>query len=288
MFAERPFTTGKGKLNVGAAFQNTTFSSVGGRPLTDLESSTTYVGGDVSRCTSSLHVQLDRTIVSATYGLHNRVDVAAIVPFGSARVSGFASGYHVEGGRVLSDVRTDSSGSSLGIGDILLRTKVALIASDGFDAAAAVDIRLPTGDPEKLLGTGFTQARVMFIGGTTLGSVNPHVNVGYTFGGQGMVFSDDEGFRDPRSSAGSCPMSSTTRPALISRPRRVSPSPATSSDVSSGTRLGWNSSTPDRMAIVRSSQDDAGDCPHVAGRSGRQGQCRRCVAAHWHGALSNE
>ena len=39
MFAERPFTTGKGKLNVGAAFQHTTFSSVGGRPLTDLESS---------------------------------------------------------------------------------------------------------------------------------------------------------------------------------------------------------------------------------------------------------
>ena len=200
MFAERPFTTGKGKLNVGAAFQNTTFSSVGGRPLTDLESSTTYLDGDVTRCTSSLHVQLDRTIVSATYGLHNQVDIAAIVPFGSARVSGFASGYHVAGGRVLSDVRTDSSGSSLGIGDILLRTKVALIASDGFDAAAAVDIRLPTGDPEKLLGTGFTQARVMFIGGTTLGSVNPHVNVGYTFGGQGMVFSDDEG-----------------RPTLISR-----------------------------------------------------------------------
>jgi len=31
----------------------------------------------------------------------------------------------------------------------------------------------------------------MFIGGTTLGSVNPHVNVGYTFGGEGMVFGAD-------------------------------------------------------------------------------------------------
>ena len=47
MFAERPFTTGKGKLNVGAAFQHTTFSSVGGRPLTDLENSITYENGDV-------------------------------------------------------------------------------------------------------------------------------------------------------------------------------------------------------------------------------------------------
>ena len=45
MFAERPFTTGKGKLNVGAAFQHTTFSSVGGRSLTDLESSIVYENG---------------------------------------------------------------------------------------------------------------------------------------------------------------------------------------------------------------------------------------------------
>ena len=190
MFAERPFTTGKGKLNVGAAFQHTTFSSVGGRPLTEIESSVTYGAGDVYRRTSSLDVQLDRTIVSATYGLHNKVDVAAIVPFGSAGVSGFAF-YYQRVNSVEDTVRNDSSGSSFGIGDILVRTKVALIASDSFDAAAAVDIRLPTGDPEKLLGTGFTQARVMFIGGTTLGSVNPHINIGYTFGGEGMVFGAD-------------------------------------------------------------------------------------------------
>ena len=255
MFAERPFTTGKGKLNVGAAFQHTTFSSIGGRPLTDLELSATYASGDVNRCTSSLDVQLDRTIVSATYGLHNKVDIAAIVPFGSARVSGFASYYQVFEGRA-DESRTDGSGSSFGIGDILLRTKVALIASDSFDAAAAVDIRLPTGDPEKLLGTGFTQARVMFIGGTTLGSVNPHVNVGYTFGGEGMVFGADNALKDrpgPRnSSSGSRLRSSTTRPALISRPHRASPSPATSSGASSGTQPGWNSSTADPMEIGRS------------------------------------
>jgi hypothetical protein len=200
MFAERPFTTGKGKLNVGTSFQHTTFSSVGGRELTDLESSITYGSGEIYRSNSSLAIELDRTIVSATYGLHEKIDFAAIVPFGSARVSGFASAYQRENGVVTTSL-TDSNGSSFGLGDILLRTKVALMASDSFDAAAAVDIRLPTGDPEKLMGTGFTQAKVMFIGGTTLGSVNPHVNVGYTFGGEGMVFGADnrwEGsFGDP-------------------------------------------------------------------------------------------
>jgi len=202
MFAERPFTTGKGKLNVGTAFQHTTFASVGGRKLTDLESSVTYGNGnaEIYRSNSSLEVQIDRTIVSATYGLRERVDFAALVPFGSARVSGFAANYQREG-NVVTTGRTDYDGSSFGLGDILLRTKVALMASDGFDAAAAVDIRLPTGDPDKLMGTGFTQARVMFIGGTVIGSVNPHVNVGYTFGGEGMVFGADNrwagSFGDP-------------------------------------------------------------------------------------------
>jgi hypothetical protein len=191
MFAERPFTTGKGKLNVGGAFQHTTFSSVGGRPLTDLVQSSSYRDGDeVYRYTSSLEVALDRTIVSATYGLHDKVDIATIVPFGSSRVSGFGSYYQLYQGEE-SIERTDSSGSSFGLGDILVRGKVALLASDQFDAAAMVDFRLPTGDPEKLLGTGHLQTRVMFIGGTTLGNVNPHVNVGYTFGGEGMIFGAD-------------------------------------------------------------------------------------------------
>jgi hypothetical protein len=69
------------------------------------------------------------------------------------------------------------------------------------DAAAMVDLRLPTGDPEKLLGTGYTQAKVLFIAGATLGSVTPHANVGYTFGGSGMTFGEDNrwtgSFGDP-------------------------------------------------------------------------------------------
>ena len=41
----------------------------------------------------------------------------------------------------------------------------------------------------------------MFIGGTTIGDVNPHVNLGYTFGGKGMAFGADDrwlgSFGDP-------------------------------------------------------------------------------------------
>ena len=76
----------------------------------------------------------------------------------------------------------------------MIRTKAALLATDRFDAAAAVDLRLPTGDPDKLLGTGHLQTKLMFIGGSTVGSFNPHVNIGYTFGGSGMTFGADTRF----------------------------------------------------------------------------------------------
>jgi hypothetical protein len=201
MFAERPFTTGRGKLNVGAVFQHTSFQSVGGRALTDLEGSASYgFGNEVYRSSSSLQVAIDRTILSGTYGVHDRVDIGVIVPVGRARVSGFSSSYQLYLGEASTE-RTDSSGSSFGIGDLVFRTKAALPTRDGFDAAAMVDLRLPTGDPEKLLGTGHTQAKVLFIAGSTLGSLTPHVNVGYTFGGSGMTFGEDNrwtgSFGDP-------------------------------------------------------------------------------------------
>ena len=201
MFAERPFTTGRGKLNLGAAFQHTRFTSVGGQPLTNLESSISYrFGNEIYRLASSVQVEIDRTILSATYGIHDRVDVGVIVPVGRAHVSGFSSNYQLYQG-IVDTKRTDASGSSFGTGDMVVRTKAALIATNRFDAAAAVDVRLPTGDPDKLLGTGHTQAKVLFIGGSTVGSVTPHVNVGYTLGGSGMTFGADNrwsgSFGDP-------------------------------------------------------------------------------------------
>jgi hypothetical protein len=201
MFAERPFTTGKGRLNVGAMIQHASFSSVGGQSLSEIEEMASYgFGEEIYRYTSSIDIVIDRTIGSATYGLHDRVDVGVIVPFGSARVSGFSTYYQLYQGAVQNQ-RENASGSSFGIGDVVIRTKAALTGTERFATAAALDVRLPTGNPEKLMGTGRMQAKVLFIGGASIGGVNPHLNVGYTFGGSGMEFGADNrwigSFGDP-------------------------------------------------------------------------------------------
>jgi hypothetical protein len=72
------------------------------------------------------------------------------------------------------------SGSSSGLGDLSIRAKYNFHRGDTTSLAAGLDLRLPTGDADELLGTGATRAAMTFIYSGDYGSVSPHVNVGYT------------------------------------------------------------------------------------------------------------
>jgi hypothetical protein len=45
--------------------------------------------------------------------------------------------------------------------------------------AAAVTLRLPTGDADNLVGLGVTRGLFSLVGSTTIGRISPHVNIGY-------------------------------------------------------------------------------------------------------------
>jgi hypothetical protein len=53
-----------------------------------------------------------------------------------------------------------------GSSDILVRAKHNFLTRGPAGLAAAVDLRLPTGEVEELLGAGATQAKVFLIGST--------------------------------------------------------------------------------------------------------------------------
>jgi hypothetical protein len=73
------------------------------------------------------------------------------------------------------------SSRAQGLGDILLRGKFRFLDAAGGGLAAGVDVRLPTGDSEQLLGTGGSQVKLTLIGSMAEGPFSPHVNMGYTF-----------------------------------------------------------------------------------------------------------
>jgi hypothetical protein len=70
-----------------------------------------------------------------------------------------------------------------GFADIVLRTKFTPYRGSGGSFAGAVDLRLPTGRSQDLLGSGSSSVRFSAIGSAESGRVSTHANGGVTVGG---------------------------------------------------------------------------------------------------------
>jgi hypothetical protein len=128
------------------------------------------------------------------YGLTDRWDVALVVPIVhvdldatvNATIQRLATAtspltHTFEAGNPNATQKSfHESGSATGLGDILLRTKYRLLTLPGGGIAAAVDVRLPSGDVDSLLGAG-AQTKVLFIASGGGQWFAPHVNFGYSF-----------------------------------------------------------------------------------------------------------
>lgn len=189
MFAERPLTTGRFRLNVSLAFQRTTWKSVAGFSL---EKGLPFSVDDFSEAEriekrSIIRLSTEQTIANASFGLSDRIDVGVIVPYVRQTVSGEQRMLctSLPSGRPFCDFSDPRAGASSGLGDVTVRGKF-LLPVKRLDLAAAVDVRLPTGDEDNLLGAGRTQTTAMLAGGGKSGRMAPHFNIGYTFGGGGL------------------------------------------------------------------------------------------------------
>jgi hypothetical protein len=215
-FAERGLTIGKGKFNLGMSYQATSYDAFEGVALdsgglsfirvhsnccpptpSGLTQATDFAPEferDLLQTNLSLEVDSRATALFANYGVSDRFDVGLAVPFVSvdmlarvdARVLRTASDvapYPIHSFDAAGGDRATftDSGSSSGLGDILVRAKYNFTRTTSTALAAALDLRLPTGDKDELLGTGATQAHTFFIYSGEYGIFSPHVNIGYTF-----------------------------------------------------------------------------------------------------------
>jgi hypothetical protein len=143
----------------------------------------------------SLALQLKTSVVApfVSYGLTNRWDVGVVVPVVRVELSpsitstidriatGANDTIHTWDGRGGTTKIETLSGTASGIGDVVLRTKYRLFDVPSGGIAAGVDVRLPTGDKENLLGTGAVQTKLLLIASGEFSRIAPHVNLGYTF-----------------------------------------------------------------------------------------------------------
>lgn len=199
VFAERAHTLGKGKLNLGFSYTYINFSTLQGKDLHNLKS---VVPLDKKRKDRDLlQLDFDMDISShlfsfyGTYGITDRWDISILVPImqvqfdveSRARIlnrtrkrgkNGEILGYSFDSKDMTSDA---VSGASTGIGDIFLRSKYNIFTSEWVDVSSALEIKLPTGDEDELLGTGRTSIEPFFILSKNIGRFTPHLNLGYEF-----------------------------------------------------------------------------------------------------------
>jgi hypothetical protein len=216
IYAERVQSLGRGKWNSGFSYQEASYDQLNGIELDggdlafplfhedtnhDGSPTTLFFEGDVIDATSRIQLDTATAVFFVSYGATDRLDLSIAVPVLDVELeaeaelninriaTGTASIHRFRNGTTRESYF--ASGSASGVGDVVLRGKYRLTGDAGSGLAAALDVRLPTGDEQDLLGTGATQGKLLLVGSTTLGSFSPHGNVGYTVSSGGNDLGGD-------------------------------------------------------------------------------------------------
>jgi hypothetical protein len=216
-FGERAMTIGRRKLSLGANYQHTGFDTFADENLRDgsikfflphtdccsgaappPSENNPGMEGDILQADLLIDASIDTVALFANYGINDRIDVGVAIPISRVDVEADLHAHiirlsSVDNSRVhtfvqgedVSEKTFSSSGSATGIGDILLRTKYNFYRAANLGVSAAMDLRLPSGNEDDLLGIGTTQAKLFGIVSSTRGRLATHVNAGVTISGHG-------------------------------------------------------------------------------------------------------
>lgn len=205
IFADRAETVGRGKLSLGFSYSRFTYDTLDGKDLENGElqltlvhspttAATRFFEGDTITARIFADITADLFVLSGTYGLLDNFDVSFAIPIVrlSMDVKGIATSNNQSSqqiGRLIhlfpdgsTTLTTSASDEATGLGDILLRAKYNFYRQRPLAFAAALDLRLPAGDEDNLLGLGEVRVRPFFIASAVVFGVAPHVNIGFDLG----------------------------------------------------------------------------------------------------------
>ncbi len=204
ILAERAETIGGGRFTFGFTFQNFTFDTIEGLDIDTIPAVFTHDsaelrGGreDVVTTLNSVDAQVNQFTAFISYGLTDRLDLSLAIPVVSTDLTVISDATVTRLGTVdpeihffrefddsVGDHRTFTAfGSASGIGDLTLRLKGRLAGS----MALGLDVRVPTGDEENLLGVGAPGIRPFLVLSRSSRAFSPHFNVGYLWNGSSVL-----------------------------------------------------------------------------------------------------
>jgi hypothetical protein len=219
IYTERAETVGRRKVSIGTSYQRFRFDKLDGIDLHQIPAVFSHVPdtgpngapetyeADVIATTNNLKLNMDQTMLFGTVGVLDHLDVSVAIPISSIRMSAtsnatitrvsgptftltgtgqvFQNPHEFDASGTQSKVFS-STGSASGIGDITFRTKGTVFQSESMRLALALDVRTPTGDARKFLGSGAIGLRPFLVVSTGK-RFAPHANIGYQWNGQSIL-----------------------------------------------------------------------------------------------------
>lgn len=214
ILADRGETIGRGRIAFGVNYQYFSFDHLDGVSLSSVPAIFRHdayqsTGGrsDVIATTNTITSSVGQMTSALTYGVTDRFDVSLALPIVRTQLSllsnatiervgtGTNTAVHYFHDENALDGRGSSrqffaSGTATGVGDLLLRVKGTLMREGSRSLAAGLDVRVPTGDEENLLGAGATGLRPFVAISGAFGIVAPHLNVSYQWNGRSLLAGD--------------------------------------------------------------------------------------------------
>ncbi|HEY6895206.1 MAG TPA: hypothetical protein VI258_13610 [Rhodanobacteraceae bacterium] len=208
ILAERADTIGANHLAVGFAIQRFTFDTVEGLDLRAVPAVFTHdnaalLGGrqDVVTTTNSIKATVSQSTTFVTFGVTDRFDVSVALPIVDTSLEVVSTAtirrigttnplthFFRQSNGDIGDTRLFTAiGSATGIGDITVRFKSTIVKRASSGMAAGIDLRVPTGDPMNLLGTGAAGVQPFAVWSRTWDKVSPHLNASYTWNGSSVL-----------------------------------------------------------------------------------------------------
>src|SRR6185295_14909671 len=164
-FTERALGAGRGQASFGLTLQQLHFSSLDGHNLRDGSLITTAnrftdesAPFDVDQLT--LNINASVATLYGNVGVTDRLDVGVAAPLVALSIDG--SRVNTYRGRAFT--QATASARAVGLADLVVRSKYTLFEENATGLAAAVDVRLPTGRREDLLGSGSAALKISGIG----------------------------------------------------------------------------------------------------------------------------
>jgi hypothetical protein len=191
IFTQRAETIGLHKFSFGVSSETFVFDKIDGLDLHKLPGQLTV--GDFSTSGQFNHdFRISQNIVSMIYGVHDRIDISAAIPFSTVDYGLSYSGtYKSANTNQTAFVSTGASHrSAAGLGDVNVQVKGTVIRGERFAVALGAMLRLPTGDEYNVLGSGAPGIRPFVAASFVYKKFSPHVNIGYLFNGKSVLAAD--------------------------------------------------------------------------------------------------